>query len=146
MKVSELAQAGGVTAETVRHYTREGLLCPRRDPHNGYQLYNERALSRLCFIQCFRSLGFGLQEIRDILSQADQDSPPCPKLHDLLADRLPGIHSRIQELQSLADWMDQAMVSWSDIPNAPTGHHLGQLIDGFSSQCCHSVAATDKRH
>lgn len=135
MKVSELAQAGGVTAETVRHYTREGLLYPRRDPHNGYQLYDERALSRLCFIQSFRSLGFGLKEIRDILSQADQGSSPCPKQRDLLADRLPDIHSRIQELQALADRMDQALVSWSNIPAGPTGHNLGQLIDGFSSHC-----------
>lgn len=60
MKVSELAQAGGVTAETVRHYTREGLLHPHRDPRNGYQLYHVEALSRLRFIDCLHSLGVGL--------------------------------------------------------------------------------------
>ena len=32
MKVAELARAGGVTAETVRHYTELGLLRPQRDP------------------------------------------------------------------------------------------------------------------
>ena len=44
MRVTELARAGGVTAETVRHYTREGLLRPQRDPRNGYQLYDEKGL------------------------------------------------------------------------------------------------------
>ena len=45
MRVIELARAGGVTAETVRHYTREGLLQPRRNPHNGYQLFETESLA-----------------------------------------------------------------------------------------------------
>lgn len=109
MKVSELARASGVTSETVRHYTREGLLHPRRDPHNGYQLYDAEALRRLRSIQCFRALGLSLCEIKDILSQAEQGSSPCPKARDMLADRLPSIHSRIQELRDSAEWLDQAL-------------------------------------
>lgn len=107
MRVSELAQAGGVTAETIRHYTRKGLLHPHRDPHNGYQLYDEEALSRLRFIQCFRALGFSLCEAKDILSQAERGSSPCPKARDMLADRLPFIYSRIHELRDSAEWLDQ---------------------------------------
>lgn len=107
MKVSELAQAGGVTAETIRYYTREGLLHPRRDPHNGYQLYEEGALGRLRFIHCFRTLGFSLSEIKEILFQAEQGSSPCPKARDMLAGQLPLVHLRIQELRALAEWVDQ---------------------------------------
>ncbi|SHF86391.1 MerR HTH family regulatory protein [Modicisalibacter ilicicola DSM 19980] len=55
MKVGELAKRAGVTAETVRHYTREGLLQPRRDPENGYQLYGSDSLNRLRFIQRART-------------------------------------------------------------------------------------------
>jgi len=109
MKVSELAQAGGVTAETVRYYTRKGLLRPRRDPHNGYQLYEEGALGRLRFIYCFRTLGFSLSEIKDILSQAEQGSSPCPKARDILAGQLPRVYLHIQALQALAEWVDQAL-------------------------------------
>ena len=78
LKVGELAKRGHVTAETVRHYTREGLLSPQRHPDNGYQLYSATDLERLHFIQRARKLGFSVAEIRDILAHVDQGDSPCP--------------------------------------------------------------------
>ncbi len=82
MKVSELARRAGVTAETVRHYTREGLLAPERDPDNGYQRYDGTDLERLRFIQRARTLGFSVAEIRQILEHADHGDSPCPLVRD----------------------------------------------------------------
>jgi len=130
MKVTELARAAGVTSETVRHYTRQALLRPQRDPDNGYQLFDQRDLERLRFIQRARTLGFSLKEIADILAQADQDDSPCPLVRDLLAARLPQIHARIRELQTLADRMERAMNDWSRLPDGtPDGHSICRLIE-----------------
>lgn len=101
MKVNELAQAGGATAETVRHYTRKGLLHARRDPKNGYQLYDDEALCYLRFIQCLRVMGFSLREISEILSQATQGTAHCPKAREILSHRLSIVRPRIQELNDL---------------------------------------------
>ncbi|SFI12941.1 MerR family transcriptional regulator [Modicisalibacter xianhensis] len=133
MKVSELAQAGGVTAETVRHYTREGLLHPQRDPQNGYQRYDNESLSRLCFIQCFRMLGFSLGEIKGLLGEAMQENISCSKSQDILANQLPQVRSRIKEFQALSERMDQALEAWRDTPGGvPTGHLVSQLVDDLS--------------
>jgi len=130
MKVTELARAAGVTPETVRHYTRQTLLRPQRDPDNGYQLFDQRDLERLRFIQRARTLGFSLKEIADILEQADQGDSPCPLVRDLLAARLPQIHARIRELQALADRMERAMNDWSQLPDGtPDGHSICRLIE-----------------
>ncbi|MBF8222623.1 MerR family transcriptional regulator [Halomonas sp. 328] len=132
MKVIELARAAEVTGETVRHYTREGLLHPSRDPDNGYQRYGTRDLERLRFIQRARTLGFSIAEIRDILAHADQGDSPCPLVRDLLASRLPEIHARIQELQALAARMEQALAAWAEMPDGtPDGHSLCRLIESF---------------
>ncbi|TDO01108.1 MULTISPECIES: MerR family transcriptional regulator [Halomonas] len=132
MKVSELASRVGVTAETVRHYTREGLLHPERHPHNGYQLFGQREVERLRFIQRARTLGFGVAEIRDILNHADHGDSPCPMVRDLMASRLPQIRKRIRELQSLATRMEQALAAWEEMPDGtPDGHSLCRLIEGF---------------
>ncbi|MCM2131649.1 MerR family transcriptional regulator [Larsenimonas rhizosphaerae] len=129
-KVSELASAAGVTAETVRHYTREGLISSNRNPHNGYQLYDEQALRRLRFIQQARTLGFSLREIRDILAHTEHGDSPCPMVRDLLAARLPQIREEIHQLQQLADRMEQALATWSAMPDAaPDGHTLCRLIE-----------------
>ena len=121
LKVGELAKRGHVTAETVRHYTREGLLSPQRHPDNGYQLYSAADLERLHFIQRARKLGFSVAEIRDILAHADQGDSPCPLVRDLLAHRLPQIRARIAELEALAD-------------GTPDGHSLCRLIESFPEE------------
>ncbi|WP_104204836.1 MerR family transcriptional regulator [Billgrantia saliphila] len=132
MKVSELARRADVTAETVRHYTREGLLQPRRDPDNGYQLYGQNDLERLRFIQRARTLGFSVAEIGDILAHADQGDSPCPMVRDLLASRLPRIRARIRELEALATRMEQALETWAGMPDGtPDGHSLCRLIESF---------------
>ncbi|ALM53840.1 MerR family transcriptional regulator [Halomonas huangheensis] len=130
MKVSELARAARVTAETVRHYTREGLLLPTRDPENGYHIYATGDLERLCFIQRARHLGFSLNEIGEILEHADHGDSPCPLVRDLIAARLPQIRQRIRELEALASRMEQAMETWQEMPDGvPNGHSLCRLIE-----------------
>ena len=135
MKVSELARRAGVTAETVRHYTREGLLHPTRDPANGYQLFTQSDLERLRFIQRARTLGFSVAEIGDILAHADQGDSPCPLVRDLLASRLPQIRARIHELEALASRMEQALEAWAEMPDGtPDGHSLCRLIESFPEE------------
>ena len=144
MKVSELAKAAGVTAETVRHYTREGLLAPARDPSNGYQRFSHQDLERLGFIQRARTLGFSIQEIREILSHADHGDSPCPLVRDLLASRLPTIRARISELEALAARMEEALDAWNDMPDGtPDGHSLCRLIESLPAPS--TEAATTAR-
>lgn len=132
MKVSEIARKADVTAETVRHYTRENLLNPQRDPDNGYQLYNRDDLNRLQFVQRARKLGFSVAEIRDILGHADHGDSPCPMVRDLLAQRLPQIQARIADLQALSQRIEQALETWQNMPDGvPDGHSLCRLIESF---------------
>ncbi|MDC8802710.1 MerR family transcriptional regulator [Halomonas pacifica] len=128
MRVTELARAGGVTAETVRHYTREGLLRPQRDPRNGYQLYDEEALGRLRLIDCLRSLGVGLPDIKKILTWADQGSPLLSDTYAPLVEQRPYIRSRIHELQAIARWLES--IDHDDGSEAPS---LKQLIEALGS-------------
>ena len=44
MKVKEIAIGAGVNPDTVRFYTREGLLKPTRNPDNNYQQYDSEDL------------------------------------------------------------------------------------------------------
>ncbi|MDT8895114.1 MerR family transcriptional regulator [Halomonas sp. I1] len=146
MKVSELARRTGVTAETVRHYTREGLLAPERDPDNGYQRYDDTDLERLRFIQRARTLGFSVAEIRQILEHADHGDSPCPLVRDLMAERLPEIRARIRELEALASRMEQALSAWSDMPDGtPDGHSLCRLIESFPEPLAADDSPTTSR-
>jgi DNA-binding transcriptional MerR regulator len=51
MYAAELAKNGGVSSDTVRYYTKIGMLKPRRNEDNDYRAYNLRDARRLRFIR-----------------------------------------------------------------------------------------------
>lgn len=135
MRVIEIARTVGVTPETVRYYTRKGLLTARRDPDNGYQLYNATALRELRFIQQARTLGFNLQEIEQILQHQHNHSSPCPMVRDLLSKRVPIVKQQITELQTLLARMENALNRWQQIPDGiPDGQTICQLIENWDTE------------
>lgn len=64
--VTEMAKAAGVSIETVRYYTRLGLLKPRRDQQNDYRLYSRNELTKLEFIKRAKTLDYTLSEIKKL--------------------------------------------------------------------------------
>lgn len=50
MLTAEIAKIVDFTAETVRFYTRKGLLSATKDPGNGCKIYDKSAVDRLKFI------------------------------------------------------------------------------------------------
>src|SRR6056297_3046661 len=109
MKVKELAEAAGVNPDTVRFYTREGLLKPTRNPDNNYQQYGAEDLLRLRFARKARQLGFSLPERRQNLEQADDHHSPCPMVRDVLQQRLAEVASEIAKLPQLRNRMTAAL-------------------------------------
>ena len=137
MKVSELAKAAQVTPETVRHYTREGLLQAERNPTNGYQTYHSDALQRLHFIQQARTLGFSLKQIAEIIEQSDSGDSPCPMVRDLLRQKVPETKRKIAELESHLAKMETALATWDDMEDGvPDGHSICCLIEEWETAQC----------
>lgn len=70
--VGEAAKAVGMTAETLRHYDRIGLVSPcKTDEWTGYRYYTEQELARLKIVRALKSLDLPLEEIGRMLASAD---------------------------------------------------------------------------
>ena len=69
MTVGQLAEASGVSADTIRYYERIGLIPPARRSPAGYRLYPPGARSRIRVIRNAVQLGFPLQEIAKVLDR-----------------------------------------------------------------------------
>lgn len=134
MIVSELAQSLGITADTVRFYTREGFLKPARNTLNGYKEYSSQDKSRLRFILSARNLGFTVEDIRQILGEADQGKTACPLVRQVINERLQQMEQRLNDAQRLRDRMLAAVKEWDKKPDhAPTGHMICHLIEEFAT-------------
>jgi MerR family transcriptional regulator, thiopeptide resistance regulator len=70
--IKKLADLAGISVRT-RHYDEVGLLRPGARTSHGYRCCGEDEDVRLQQILFFRELGFGLEEIKKILSRPDFD-------------------------------------------------------------------------
>jgi MerR family transcriptional regulator, copper efflux regulator len=68
MNIGQAAKASGITAKMLRHYESIGLIRESRRTEAGYRLYTEADLHTLRFVKHARSLGFALDDIRQLLS------------------------------------------------------------------------------
>ncbi len=135
MRVNQLATELNVTADTVRYYTRIGLLTPSRNPENRYKEYSEQDRTRLRFILSARQLGFSVEDITQILGVADQGQSPCPLVRRLIDQRLHETEQRFQETLQLRERMLAAVGDWNRLPDcAPTGHMICHLIEQFAEE------------
>lgn len=130
LTVTELARRSGATPHAVRYYTRMGLLHPERNPDNGYRLYVPRDVKSLCFIRQAKQLGFTLNEIKEIMHEADTGHSPCPRVRAILQQRIAENRRRLESLMSLQSRMERALEDWEDQPDGlPDGHTVCHLIE-----------------
>ena len=117
MTVSELAKGSGTTPDTVRYYTRMGLLQPQRNPKNGYRLYQPKDVHWLRFIRQAKALGFTLHDIQNIMQSHHRGDSPCPNVRAILQNRIIENRQYLQELIALQDRMEKALLQWEDMPD-----------------------------
>ena len=132
LQVKELADGCGVTLDTVRHYTRLGLLNPRRDPGNGYKLFSPDDVTRLRFIKHAKALGFTLPEIKSILGHSAQGRSPCPMVREIFSRRLAENRDRLRREMEWQQRMESEYERWQTLPDrVPNGDSICRLIESF---------------
>ena len=134
-QVKQLAKLCKVPADTVRHYTRIGLLKPDRDPDNGYYKYRVSDSKRLEFIKKAKSLGYSLKEIEQILAESRKGKSPCPMVRELINRRIHENRAHLEQLMELQNRMETALISWENMPNGvPDGDSICHLIESTDIQ------------
>lgn len=89
LTVGAVARLAGITVRTLHHYHEIGLLTPSGRSDAGYRRYADADLERLQRILFFRELGFGLDQIRDALTDGSADaSAHLRRQHAMLLDRI----------------------------------------------------------
>jgi MerR family transcriptional regulator, mercuric resistance operon regulatory protein len=106
---SQLAQRAEVNLETVRFYEDEGLLQPAPRTASGYQKFSEAAVERLAFVKHAKTLGFSLEEIRELLVFQDEHTDACAEVRELLRNKLIVVRDKKVELEKLEAHLSAAL-------------------------------------
>ena len=114
LNIGEFARLGQVSRRMLRHYDELGLLTPDRiDPDSGYRSYSVHQLGRLHRIVALRDVGFGLEQIRQILTQ----DVSVEELRGMLRLRRAQIEQTVGEEQDRLRRVEAHLraLEWSDI-------------------------------
>jgi len=132
LTVAELERASGVPSHVIRYYTRIGLLKPGRNPGNGYKLFGPAHLTRLLFIRRAKSLGCSLKEIREICRSAEKGKSPCPRVREIIENRVRNNREKLDSQLLLQTRMEKAVQAWRRLPDGvPDGDSICHLIETF---------------
>lgn len=132
LTVGQVAQQYGITVRTLHHYDKIGLLTPSERTLAGYRVYTGPDLQRLATVVVYRRLGFGLDEIGELL---DGTAPVV----DHLRRQRAVVETRVAEMTELIAALDRAIDAREqdeqedDMTERPaTDTELRELVgDGF---------------
>ncbi|CAH0349778.1 MULTISPECIES: Hg(II)-responsive transcriptional regulator [unclassified Aquabacterium] len=109
LTIGKLADAAGVSIETIRYYQRRGLLNEPPKPLGGHRRYAPSQAKRLRFIKRAQALGFTLEEIGALLTL--DAACACGETRALAVRKLGLIKQKMADLaamrQALGDLVQQ---------------------------------------
>ena len=125
----EVAQATGVSTDTLRHYERKGLLPGVHRTPAGYRRYSPASVDRVLLIQRALVIGFSLADLGRVLKQRDRGGAPCQSVRELVGRRLVTLERRIEELLALRDELRSLTVDWDARLKTSTAGKPVRLLD-----------------
>jgi MerR family copper efflux transcriptional regulator len=99
MFIGEAARQSGVPAPTIRFYEDRELITPASRSKSGYRIYTDRVVAEIRFVQRAQSLGFSLEEVRDVVSLTTRGALPCARVAALCRSHIDDIDRRLTELR-----------------------------------------------
>ena len=126
-----LAAKAGVSADTLRHYERRGLLAAAKRLPNGYRIYSPEALDRVLLIQRALSFGFTLDELARLLRARDRGQPPCREVRALAARRLEEVEQQMESLASFRATLQATLRDWDARLEKRRGAEPARLLDAL---------------
>ncbi len=101
LRISEVAEQGGVNLQTIRYYEREGLLPEPPRLASGYRAFPKQAIRRVRFIKRAQELGFSLAEIRELLTLRVDRQRDRAVVRALTGAKLAQIDEKIRMLEMM---------------------------------------------
>ena len=125
--IGDVAERTGLSAPTIRYYESIGLLPAPVRSATGYRRYPEAVVEELRFVKKAQTLGFSLEEIREILALSRAGDTPCSHVLDLSRRHLQAVEDRIAQLTRFRDQLAVELAKW-DGEKEPTCRGLCQII------------------
>jgi Cu(I)-responsive transcriptional regulator len=101
MKIGEAAERCGLPAKTLRYYEDIDLVAPSGRRGNGYRDYSAQDVHALSFVQRARSLGFSVDECRELLALYKDPTRASADVKTVAENHVAMVQKKIEELEAM---------------------------------------------
>jgi MerR family transcriptional regulator, aldehyde-responsive regulator len=106
MKIAEVSEQFGISADTLRYYERVGLIPPVNRNEGGIRDYNELDLRRVDFIKCMRIAGLPVEVLIEYVALVQQGDETIEDRKEILKHQREQLAARMEEMQKTLDLLD----------------------------------------
>lgn len=96
--ISEVAKKLNLTAYTLRYYDKEGLMPFVERTPNGTRLFKESDIDALNVIECLKSTGMPIKEIKNFIDWCSDGDSTLQERYDMFLERKAVVEAQLEEL------------------------------------------------
>lgn len=134
LRIGDVARSAGVSADTVRHYERKGILHDVVRDGSGYRRYAPDAVDRIRIVRKALGLGFTLDELSRIFRQRAAGEAPCGRVYELAQRKLAELDERIAALQAVRAALGGTVASWGQRLETTAPGAFARLLDSLNEE------------
>ena len=112
MLIGELADASGISKDTIRFYEKIGLISAgeRKAGSRIYKEFDPITLNRLSLIQKAKRLGFKLSEIKQTLDSWQSGELSYADKAQIIKEKMSNIDAQIEQLLSIKAYLSDKLL------------------------------------
>lgn len=111
MKIGQIAEATGISAQAIRFYERRGLLPAPRRLQSGYRDYPAETVRAVLLIKRMQEVGFTLRELEHFLRLLETEPHNTPERRAYAEAKLRDIDAQIERLRVMREELGQRLLT-----------------------------------
>ena len=123
MRIAEVAEEYGISADTLRYYERIGLLPRVRRNASGIRDYDEDDCMRISFIKCMRGANVSIEALIEYMQLFEQGDATLEARKQILIEQRDAARERLERVQLAARPRTPRCLEILDDPRGDAGHH-----------------------
>ena len=122
--IQEVSKMTNIPTTTLRYYDKEGLLPFLERKSSGYRVFSDLDISMLQIIQCLKSTGMSVSDIKQFTQWLLEGDSTLEKRQQMFLKRKEDIENEIKELNKMLDIINYKCEYYKKAVKAGTEKHL----------------------
>lgn len=128
--ISEVAKVLNLTPYTLRYYDKEGLMPFVERTSSGIRLFKESDLGTLKVIECLKSTGMPIKEIKTFIDWCSEGDSTLSQRLDMFMERKATVEAQMEELKKTMELIEHKCLYYRTAIKAGTEniHKIKKII------------------